>query len=162
MSHLPTPDWAASLLAITLLLPAPVPPTKAPGALDESARRDIERTLLDLEDQWIKVYETHDLKVLHRVIADDFVATLSDGAMRGKAEHIAAYAADFGTWSAVANSDLRVHVYGPEIAVVTGLYTARLREAKGSEPTERYRYTDTWVRRGDTWLCVATQETRVP
>jgi hypothetical protein len=162
MSHLLTPDWATSLLTLSLFLAPGAPPTKAPDALGETARRDIERTLLGLEDQWIKVYETHDLKVLHRLIAGDFVATLSDGAMRSKAEHIAAYAADFGTWSAVANSDLRVHVYGPEVAVVTGLYTARLREAKGSEPTERYRYTDTWVRREDAWQCVATQETRVP
>ena len=77
-------------------------------------------------------------------------------------EDIAAYAADFGTWSSVASSELRVRVCGPDVAVVTGLYTARLREPRGKDPTERYRYTDTWVRRGGTWQCVATQDTQVP
>jgi hypothetical protein len=150
----------ATLVALSLCAVG----TARPGerSLDQPGRPEIERTLLDLEDQWIQVYTSHDLSVLHRLLAEDFVATLADGAMRGKREHIAAYAADFGTWSAVANSELRVHVFTKEAAVVTGLYTARLREPKGSEPTERYRYTDTWVLRSGTWQCVATQETRVP
>lgn len=151
---------AGPLVAIVLCMAASAGP--AERAKGEPGWPEIERALLDLEDQWIQVYSSHDLSVLHRLLADDFVATLADGALRGKREHIAAYAADFGTWSAVANSELRVHVFTKEAAVVTGLYTAQLREPKGSEPSERYRYTDTWVMRSGTWQCVATQETRVP
>ena len=58
-------------------------------------------TLLALEKEWIGIYVTHDLSFLERILAPDFVATLSDGAVRGKREHIAAYPADFEAFASV-------------------------------------------------------------
>ncbi len=132
------------------------------SSLSEPARREIVRTLEGLEEQWIGVYVTHDLSFLEGIIAFDLVATLSDGTMRGKREHIAAYPADFEAFASVVSSDVKVHVFTPEAAVVTGLYTAQLRHPEGKEASGRYRFTDTWLRRAGTWQCVATQETHVP
>ncbi len=125
--------------------------------MPEAARLEIVRNLEALEKEWFRVYETHDLAPLHRLIADDFIATLADGAMRGKREHIEAYRADFEALERVESSELRVRVHTPELAVVTGLYTATLR---GKQGVTRYRYTDTWLRRGGGWQCVATHENR--
>lgn len=75
-----------------------------------------------------------------------FVATLSDGAMRGKRAHIAAYPADFETYAEVVAGDLKVHVYTRDVAVATGLYTATLRHPEGSEKSQQFRFTDTWPR----------------
>jgi ketosteroid isomerase-like protein len=139
-----------------------VAPALSEGAITDAARAEIVQTLTALEKQWIDVYVNHELSVLERLIADDFVATLSDGAVRGKREHIAAYPADFALYAAVVNSDVKVHVFAPNVAVATGFYAATLRKPEGAEPPGRYRWTDTWVLRKGVWQCVATQEARVP
>jgi ketosteroid isomerase-like protein len=138
---------------------APGPATAATeGAPPEAVRLEIVRSLEALEKEWFRVYETHDLAPLQRLLADDFVATLADGAMRDKQEHIAAYGADFEALDRVESGEVRVRVYTRELAVVTGSYTATLR---GTPGVTRYRYTDTWLKRNGSWRCVATHENRV-
>ena len=154
------PGLVAAALSLTCGTTSVV--TEAEGTVSEPVRREIVRTLRGLEERWIGVYVTHDLSLLERIIALDFVATLADGAMRGKREHIAAYPADFEAFASVVASEVKAHVYTPELAVVTGPYTARLRHPEGKEPSGRYRFTDVWVLRGGAWQCVATQETHVP
>ncbi|HET7294915.1 MAG TPA: nuclear transport factor 2 family protein [Vicinamibacteria bacterium] len=149
------------MLVPALLLPLLAPAAAAPAAVPEEARREIVRTLEGLEREWFKVYETHDLAPLEGLMADDFVATLADGAVRGKREHIAAYRADFEAIERVENSDMRVRVHTADLAVVTGLYTATLRDRSAADAVSRYRYTDTWLRRGGRWQCVATHESRL-
>ncbi|HVQ31585.1 MAG TPA: nuclear transport factor 2 family protein [Vicinamibacteria bacterium] len=152
-------------LALALILLGPGLARAAGAAespLGEEARRTITRSLALLEEQWIGVYLTHDLSFLERILAPDFVATLSDGAMRGKREHIAAYPADFEAFASVVASETQVRVYTPELAVVTGLYTVLFRHPEGQGEGGRYRFTDVWVLRAGAWQCVATQETRVP
>lgn len=150
----------AAFLVPSLLLAVPAPLGDGP-AVPEARRSEIVRTLEGLEREWFQVYESHDLAVLERLIADDFVATLADGALRGKREHIAAYPADFAALASVTSSDLKVRVFTPELAVATGLYTATLRGPAGPGAVTRYRYTDTWLRRGGVWQCVATHENRL-
>lgn len=160
MSHPIAPASPLRLLAALLVLALGGVDTarSGPSGLEEPTRNEVERKLLDLEDQWIQVYTSHDLSVLHRLLAEDFVATLADGAMRGKREHIAAYPADFEAFSSVTNSDLKVRVFARDVAVVTGLYTATLRGKQGPAAVSRYRYTDTWLHRAGSWQCVATHE----
>lgn len=146
------------LIPITATLLSVLAPADA--AVPESTRAEVTRMLRSLEDQWIGVYATHDLSVLQRIIADDFVATLADGAMRRKREHIEAYKADFESIAAVTSGEVEVHVYQVDAAVVTGLYTATLREPKGAAPG-RYRFTDTWLKRKGVWRCVATHENKL-
>lgn len=143
----------------SLVLSALVLAPPAPAGVSLQVHSGIVATLEALEREWFRVYETHDLAVLRRLIAHDFVATLADGTMRGKDAHIAAYPADFETLASVTNSELRVTVFTPDVAVATGLYTAIARGEAGSP--KRYRYTDTWLRRNGRWQCVATHENGV-
>ncbi|HJS56501.1 MAG TPA: nuclear transport factor 2 family protein [Vicinamibacteria bacterium] len=144
----------AGLQALSPVVAAP----PADGTVPEAVRLEIVRSLEALEAEWFRVYETHDLAPLERLIADDFVATLGDGAMRSKREHIEAYRADFEALDRVESNELRVRVHTHELAVVTGSYTASLRGTPGAT---KYRYTDTWLRRNGTWRCVATHESRI-
>lgn len=132
--------------------------TPADGTVPKAVRLEIVRSLEALEAEWFRVYDTHDLAPLQRLIADDFVATLADGAMRDKTQHIAAYRADFETLDRVESNELRVRVYTRELAVATGSYSASLR---GTPAATKYRYTDTWLKRNGTWQCVATHESRI-
>ena len=144
-------------VALSLLALAP----HVSSGVSPQARDEIVRTLEGLEEEWFQVYETHDLSTLRRLIAEDFVATLSDGTMRGKDEHIAAYPADFEALASVTSSQLKVRVFAPDVAVATGLYTATRRGGDGPGAITRYRFTDTWLRRKRSWQCVATHENRV-
>ena len=146
-------------LALALLASTASPSTTVDG-VSEPVRREIVAALSRLEEQWIGVYTNHDLSLLQQIIADDFVATLADGEMRGKQPHIAAYKADFESIAAVTSSEIEVHVYQADAAVVTGLYAATLREPKEAAPG-RYRFTDTWLKRGGVWRCVATHENKL-
>lgn len=135
--------------------------TVAVPAVPEATRAQIAATLTALEADWIAVYASHDLAPLERLIADDFVATLADGALRGKRAHIESYRADFEALAGVTSAEVAVHVFSADMAVVTGLYTATLRDPKDAPPG-RFRYTDTWLRRGGRWQCVATHENQLP
>jgi len=148
-----------SVLALALLV-STAAAADADVNLPEPVRSEIVATLTHLEDEWIQVYSNHDLALLHRILADDFVATLADGSMRGKQPHIAAYKDDFEAIASVTSSEIAVHVYQADAAVVTGSYAATLREAKGAVPG-RYRFTDTWLKRGGVWRCVATHENKL-
>lgn len=123
--------------------------------------RDVLRTLTELEELWIQVYKSHDLSLLERILADDFVATLADGAIRDKRQQIAAYPDDFATYSDVTSSEVVVHVFSPDAAVVTGAYAATLRGTGAAPATQHYRWTDTWLQREGSWQCVARHETRI-
>ncbi len=147
----------ALFLTVLLSLLAAAP---SRTATVEPGHREIVRAIEDLERAWFSVYENHDLAILEGLMADDFVATLADGAVRDKRTHIAAYPADFEILASVQNGELRVHVYAPDVAVATGLYRATPR-GQGPQAPGRFRYTDTWLRRNGRWQCIATHENRL-
>ena len=60
--------------------------------------------------------------------------------------------------SAVA-TDMKVRVYG-NAAIVTGLNTVK-EQLKGKDISGTYAYTDTWVKRPGSWVCVATHASRL-
>jgi hypothetical protein len=60
----------------------------------------------------------------------------------------------------IVNEGLTVHFYGT-VVVVNGV----CRESgvkKGKSYELRERFTDTWVRRGNKWECVASESTLIP
>jgi hypothetical protein len=60
----------------------------------------------------------------------------------------------------IVNESTNVRFYGP-VAVVNGV--CRENGTKNGRPyTLRERFTDTWIRRGDSWVCVASESTLIP
>lgn len=55
------------------------------------------------------------------------------------------------------NEGMVVHRYAPNGAVVTEWLVVRGR-ASGAANLHRYRFTDTWVKRGAQWRIVAAQD----
>ena len=58
------------------------------------------------------------------------------------------------------NEGMRAHVYGTT-AVVTGILWTK-GHSKGVPFQHRYRYTDTWLRLGGRWQCIASQDYDMP
>jgi ketosteroid isomerase-like protein len=149
-------------LVVAVLLVAACPLTYArPESKSEPGqkqRAEIERTLLKMTDEWTQVDVTRDKSVLERFLADDFVSTSRSGKVRNRQELLAAWR-DEGVSSA-NNSEVKVHVYADNVAVVTGM-NATAGSKDGVEWTHQDRFTATWVKRNGTWKCVAAQWNRI-
>ncbi|MFL6331723.1 MAG: nuclear transport factor 2 family protein [Pyrinomonadaceae bacterium] len=125
---------------------------------EQKHKDEIERTLLRMTDEWTQVDVTHDKSVLERFMADDFVSTSRSGRVRNRQELFAAWK-DEGVKSATS-SDVKVHVYTDNVAVVTGMDTT-VGNKDGVEWVHQDRFTTTWVKRKGTWQCVAAQWNRI-
>jgi len=117
------------------------------------------RVLLRLEDEWALALIHRDAAVFRRLLADRFIYTEDDRTMsRDDVLHEIVAGAD--TVKSAHNEDMHVQRFGAT-AVVTGwLVVAGLRP--GGPFDRRYRFTDTWVRRGARWQIVAAHDYLVP
>jgi Domain of unknown function (DUF4440) len=128
--------------------------------LAASAPQDTEpRVLLRLEDEWALALVHRDGAVFQRLLADRFIYTEDDRTMsRDDVLHEVVAGAD--TVMTARNEDMRVHRFGAT-AVVTGWLVTGGRGPSGPFD-RRYRFTDTWVRRGGGWQIVAAHDYLVP
>lgn len=118
------------------------------------------RALLRLEDQWASALVKRDSVVFNRLLAVNFVYTENDQ-MMDRAAVLHSVVAGSDTVTAAHNEEMKVHRYGPVTAVVTGWLIVQGRNA-GGDFTHRYRFTDTWVKRGARWQIVAAQDYIAP
>jgi ketosteroid isomerase-like protein len=106
-----------------------------------------QETLMQLERDWNAAFHRNDVRTIERILADEFVATYSDGTRGDKAKELKL---------AAENNQ----IYG-NTAVV--LFTLHLMGPKNGRPTAvTYRYVDVFVLRDGRWQCVTSQSTRVP
>ena len=131
----------ALLLAALLVVPVQDPDT---------------RTLLQLEDGWASALVKRDRVTFERLLADGFVYTENDQTM-DRATVLNSIVAGTDTVVVARNDSMVVHRYGSTTAVVTGWLIVGGRGANG-EFEHRYRFTDTWVKRGNRWQIVAAHD----
>ncbi len=146
------------LLSVVLLLAATAPPlvpAQTPTASDTEAR-----VLLRLEDDWAVGLTRRDVALFRHLLADGFVYTEDDRTVgRDDVLHdVAGGGPD--TVDAAHNEEMRVHQFGTT-AIVTGWLVIAGHGAHGPF-NRRYRFTDTWVRRGRGWQIVGAHDYLVP
>ncbi len=124
--------------------------SRSPRTQDADAR-----ALLQLEDDWARALIRRDATVFHRLLADGFIYTEDDRTV-GRDDLLRDIVAGPDTVEAAHNEDMRVHRFG-STAVVTGWLIVCGRGA-GGPFDRRYRFTDTWVRRGGRWQIVAAHD----
>jgi hypothetical protein len=143
--------WVASANAAT----AQVDSARHSARASSSA----ERVLFRLEDDWTRGLVRRDPAIFHRLLAPGWVYTDERGTFTVD-KIVAEVTTGSDTVTFAANEGMRAHIYG-RTAAVTGILVTRGRGPSG--PFEhRYRYTDTWVARGATWLCIASQDYDIP
>jgi len=113
------------------------------------------RALLQLEDDWALALVRRDATVFRRLLADGFIYTEDDRTV-GRDDLLRDIVAGPDTVEAAHNEEMRVHRFG-STAVVTGWLVVRGRGASGPFD-RRYRFTDTWLRRGGRWQIVAAHD----
>jgi ketosteroid isomerase-like protein len=118
------------------------------------------RALLGLEDEWASALVKRDTVTFKRFLADGFVYTENDQVM-DRAAVLESVSHGSDTVEAARNEELQVHRYGSVTAVVTGWLVVQGRGASGPFD-RRYRFTDTWVKKGTQWQIVAAQDYLAP
>ena len=65
-------------------------------------------------------------------------------------------------YTTAVSSDLAVHSFGPNAAVVTGIARETGKTPAGKAFSHAYRFTDTWMERNGQWQCVAASAIALP
>jgi ketosteroid isomerase-like protein len=125
-------------------------PAKAPSADQE---------VTALERAWLDAALKYDVAWFERHIADTIVNTDEEAVVTGKAATVADVKSRASKYETLSYDDLKVQSYG-DTAIATGI-TVFKGTSKGKAVGGRSQWTDTWVKRGGQWQCVASHSTMI-
>ena len=115
--------------------------------------------LVKLEDDWARALVRRDTVVFQRLLAPGFVYSENDQTMT-RDDVLQSVGSGTDTVEAAANEEMKVHRFGTT-ALVTGWLVVRGHGPSG--PFERrYRFTDTWVKKGKQWQIVGAHDYLAP
>src|SRR5438067_6714446 len=141
------------LLVITLLGLAAAPCAHAQeNAADSSA---VQANLRQMEDAWVKALVSEDQAAVGNMIADDFAGFNPEGKHVTKSQLLEEMKNERNTLSSATNDNMDVHVYGPNLATVSGTTTEKGKDKDGKQFTRSYVWLDSWMERNGKWECVA-------
>ena len=131
----------------------------APPAAAKSADTGTEQALMKIEQDTLAAILKRDVAAFSKFFADDAVLTTPDGSLQTKAQLLADIKSGDLVLESSSISDMKVKVYG-DAAVVTYI-TVDKGKYKNQDISGRFRWTDTFMRRGGSWLIVAGHGTPV-
>lgn len=146
------------LLIVALLLAGSVVSSSPAQQPKQSVSPD-ERAVLDLEDAWAKAVVKRDAATFKRLLAPGFIYT-EDARVQTGEELTRDIVTGTDTVTEARNQELKTHTFDNTM-IVTGWLVMRGRSS-GKPFEHRYRFTDTWVKRGGQWQIVAAQDYLVP
>jgi ketosteroid isomerase-like protein len=141
------------LLVITLLGLAAAPCAYAQESSADSSA--IKTKLKEMEDAWVKALISKDQATVANFIADDFAGFSAEGKHATKSQLLDEIKSEPNTLTSSANEHMDVHVYGPNLATVTGTTTEKGKDKDGKQFTRSYVWVDTWMERNGKWECIA-------
>ena len=105
------------------------------------------------ESDWAESTVTNDDKLLERILADDYVGVEIDGKHVTKGDAIREYRTQRSEFVSNHLNQVEVRFYG-DAAVAQGDENWKLRDGT----TNKFVWTDTWIRRKGTWRIVASED----
>jgi ketosteroid isomerase-like protein len=131
----------------------------APGLSAQSALDRDRSRILSLENAWNQAVQAQDTTALKMLLSADLVYVDFDGRLMDNAAYLASVQSPAKHPEQIVNESMEVHLYAV-VAVVNGVYRETGTNMKSGKPYAlRERFTDTWVRQNDRWVCVASQST---
>ena len=112
-----------------------------------------------LEEAWVNAILAKNVKVLDRLLADDFVGVSPNGAPYSKKEAIADIQSGFYSVESMKMDNLKVRIVG-DVAIAT-YYQNEKSKFGNEDSTGRYIFTDVWLNRSDDWQVIASHGTPV-
>ena len=118
-----------------------------------------QRAVLDLEEAWARAVVKRDASTFRKILAPGFIYTEDDRVQTGD-QLVKDIVSGTDTVTEARNEQLETHPFDKAM-IVTGWLIMRGRS--GGKPFEhRYRFTDTWLKRGERWQIIAAQDYLVP
>ena len=124
-------------------------------AQNPSSSQGSEDRILGLENIWNQAQINHDATAMGSMLHPDFVFTDYDGTVMAKPQFLASIRDSSNTLSLEVSDDMKLHRFGDTV-VVTGA-THEKGKQRGKTYEHYGRFTDTWVRHNNEWICVASQ-----
>lgn len=112
--------------------------------------------LKQAEKRWAAAIAAHDEAALQSLVAPDFIGVNDRGKVQSRRRLLAEVKADRDTYTSARNERVEVHMFSPSVGVVVGTFRAKGTRRDGRAFDRTYRFTDTWMRRGGQWQCVAS------
>jgi ketosteroid isomerase-like protein len=133
--------------------------TASPVRGQAGAVKSDQEILIQLERDWDAAFRRRDVEFIASLLAEEFVATYSDGT-RGNREEELSRAANFNQQIDSSTLDeFTVKIYGDTAVVWMSQHLVG--PSKGKPLAVTFRYVDVFVLRDGRWQCVASQSTRV-
>jgi ketosteroid isomerase-like protein len=115
--------------------------------------------IMALENAWNQAVQQKDRAAVEMLLGPELIYVDYDGTLMDKAEYLASVQSQSLRPARIVSESMNVHIYGAA-AVVNGVY--REKGVKNGKPyLLRERFTDTWVRRSESWVCVASHSTLI-
>ncbi|MGB7603496.1 MAG: nuclear transport factor 2 family protein [Candidatus Sulfotelmatobacter sp.] len=138
---------------IVLLLSAHLN-SQAPDKSDGDRSR-----ILALENAWNQAVRQKDTVALKLLLGTELVYVDYDGTLMDKQQYLASVQSQTMQPERIVSESMNVHLYGAA-AVVEGIYR-ETGERNGKPYTLHERFSDTWIRRNESWECVASHSTLI-
>ena len=136
--------------------------TAAPAAAMSTDKSAVETALKDNENKWEAAVAKHDASVVEALVAEDYVGFSSKGKPQTRSTIMEEIKKDTDTYTSTVNESLDVHVFGPDVAVVSGTSREKGKGKDGKAFNRAFRWVDTWMQRNGKWQCVASGNMLVP
>ena len=133
--------------------------TSLTSAASQTPASSDEQALLQLENDWEAARMRRDVEATDRIVDPTWMFTNPDGVFIPRAKANENLKTGFITFKSSKVESVSVHIYG-DAAVVFSLRTQTL-VLNGADVQGQFRCTNTFVKRGGHWRCVATHLTRV-
>ena len=113
-----------------------------------------ESKIIALENLWNQMQLNHDADAMAKMLDSDFVLTDYDGTVMSKAQFLASIRDRANQLTVEVSEDMKLHRHGDTV-VVTGA-THEKGTFKSKPYQHKGRFTDTWIRVDNGWICVAS------
>lgn len=141
-------------LLLTILAFSQDAPKKAPSA----KKAKTEQELLSLLKESDACLVRKDINGWSRLLAEDFIGTYNEDVFT-KAELFAMLQSGEDVILSAEDDDVQIRVYD-NMAIIIGRTTVQERY-KGKDISGQHRFTDTFIRRGGTWLMAAEHWSKI-
>jgi ketosteroid isomerase-like protein len=147
----------AVVLAVALpcLILGQAKPQQASPSAGETAIQEVTA----LERAWIDAGRQYDVAWFERYMAASLITTDETGAVTDKAAMIAEVKDRASKIESESYENLKVQAYGDAV-VATGISVVK-GTFKGKDNSGKYPWTDTWIKRGGQWQCVASHSSKI-
>jgi len=124
-------------------------------AFAQQEKTDVSSAIRQAEERWEAAIMKRDSKTVGELLANDYAGVNEKGEREDKAVLLSRMDKEADTFTSAKITDLKVHVYGPKVAVAIGDAAEKGTDKNGKAFDRVYRFTDTWMERDGKWQCIA-------